>query len=193
MGANHRSPGFAELPAWLSTLAHIKRRRQADHELRLSPELDREILIGPDEAPKPEISQIPRINQVTRRPPTGARRFLCDSADCLIVTYRREFGLPRNRPDASLLLRARWIAQTRWRFGATNKRRNPVYRLIKNKDILQLLDDAAPILVLKGAEEFTFCDHLRHLHEHAGDIPPTLDKFGRCAHCARRGWFKSNA
>jgi hypothetical protein len=33
---------------------------------------------------------------------------------------RQEFGLLRNRPDASLLLRARWIAQTRRRFGAAN-------------------------------------------------------------------------
>jgi hypothetical protein len=31
--------------------------------------------------------------------------------------HRQEFGLLRNRPDASLLLRARWIAQTRRRFG----------------------------------------------------------------------------
>ena len=63
-------------------------------------------------------------------------------------------------------------------------------RLLKNKDVLHLLDDAAPILVPKGVGEFTFSDHLRHLHEHAGDIPATLDEFGRCAHCVRRGWFK---
>jgi hypothetical protein len=37
--------------------------------------------------------------------------------------HRQEFGLLRNRPDASLLLRARWIAQTRRRFGAANERR----------------------------------------------------------------------
>jgi len=60
-------------------------------------------------------------------------------------------------------------------------------RLIKNKDVLQLLDDAAAILVPKSTGEFTFSDHLRLLHEHAGDIPATLDKFGRCAHCVRRG------
>ena len=122
-GASHRSPGFAELPS--GSLACAKRRRQADHVLRLSRELDREILIGPDEAPKPEINQTPRINQVSYRPPTVARRFLCDSADRLIVIHRREFGLLRNRPDASLLLRARWIAQTRWCFGTANKRRIP--------------------------------------------------------------------
>jgi hypothetical protein len=51
-------------------------------------------------------------------------------------------------------------------------------------------EEAAPILVPKGTGEFTFGDHLRHLHEHAGDIPATLDEFGRCAHCVRRGWFK---
>jgi hypothetical protein len=66
-------------------------------------------------------------------------------------------------------------------------------RLMKNKDVLRLLDDAAPILVVKDTAEFTFGDHLRHLHEHAGDIPATLDQFGRCAHCVRRGWFKPNA
>ena len=38
--------------------------------------------------------------------------------------------------------------------------------------------------------EFTFSDHLRHLHEHAGDIPATLDEFGRCARCVSRGWFE---
>ena len=51
-------------------------------------------------------------------------------------------------------------------------------------------NDAAPILVAKNASEFTFSDHLRHLHEHAGDIPATLDEFGRCARCVSRGWFK---
>jgi hypothetical protein len=56
-----------------------------------------------------------------------------------------------------------------------------------------VVHDAAPILVPKGTDEFTFGDHLRHLHEHAGDIPATLDEFGRCAHCVRRGWFKLNS
>ena len=54
-------------------------------------------------------------------------------------------------------------------------------------------DDVAPILVPKGTGEFTFSDHLRHLHEHAGDISATLDEYGRCAHCVRRGWFKLDA
>ena len=66
-------------------------------------------------------------------------------------------------------------------------------RLIKNKDVLRLLDDATPIRVLKDPGEFTFSDHLRHLHEHAGDIPATLDEFGRCARCAARGWLKLNS
>ena len=140
---------FRRVAKWLPSRA-LKRRRQADHVLRLSRELDREILIGPDEAPKPEINQTPRINQVTRRPPTGARRFLCNSADRLIVIHRREFGLLRNRPDASLLLRARWIAQTRWCFGAANKRRNPMNRLIKNKDVLHLLEDCSSHPGTKG-------------------------------------------
>jgi len=62
-------------------------------------------------------------------------------------------------------------------------------RLTK-KRIPHAEDDAARILVPKGAGKFTFSDHMRHLHEHAGDIPATLDEFGRCAHCVRRGWFK---
>jgi hypothetical protein len=66
-------------------------------------------------------------------------------------------------------------------------------RLIKNKKVLHLLDGAAPILVVKDTAEFTFSDHLRHLHEHAGDLPPTLDPYGRCARCAARGWLKPNA
>jgi len=39
--------------------------------------------------------------------------------------HRQEFGLLRNRPDASLPLRARWIAQTRRRLSAANDWRNP--------------------------------------------------------------------
>jgi hypothetical protein len=49
------------------------------------------------------------------------------------------------------------------------------------------------MLVVKDTAEFTFSDHLRHLHEHAGDIPATLDEYGRCARCVRRGWFKLDA
>ncbi len=41
------------------------------------------------------------------------------------TAHRQEFGLRRNWPDASVLLRARWIARTRRRFGAANERRNP--------------------------------------------------------------------
>lgn len=66
-------------------------------------------------------------------------------------------------------------------------------RLPKNKDVLQLLDDAAPIVVVKDTAEFSFSDHLRHLHEHAGDLPMTLDAYGRCARCAARGWLKLDA
>jgi hypothetical protein len=60
------------------------------------------------------------------------------------MIYRREFGFQRNRPDASLLPPGKVDRKTRWRYGATNKRRNPMNRLIKNKDVLHLLDDAAP-------------------------------------------------
>jgi len=63
----------------------------------------------------------------------------------------------------------------------------------RKKPVLRAEGDAAPIRVPKGAGEFTFSDHLRHLHEHAGDIPATLDEFGRCAHCVARGWFKLNS
>lgn len=66
-------------------------------------------------------------------------------------------------------------------------------RLLKNKDVLQLLDSAAPIRVVNDTAEFTFSDHLRHLHEHAGNLPPTLDEYGCCARCAARGWLKPNA
>lgn len=54
-------------------------------------------------------------------------------------------------------------------------------------------EGAPDILVPRSARAFTFGDHLRHLHEHAGDIPPTLDEFGRCARCVNRGWFKLDA
>jgi hypothetical protein len=51
-------------------------------------------------------------------------------------------------------------------------------------------DDQAPIRVPRCAGYSTFGDHLRHLAEHAGTIPATLDEFGRCVFCVRRGWFK---
>lgn len=66
-------------------------------------------------------------------------------------------------------------------------------RLIKDKDVLRLLEDATPISVVKDTAEFTFSDHLRHLHEHAGTIPAMLDEYGRCVRCVARGWFKPNA
>jgi hypothetical protein len=132
------------------------------------------------------------LNHFQSSPTRGPSRS-CDIRSAAILSaHRHEFGLLRNRPDASLFLRARWIAQTRRCFGAANDRRNPVNRLIK-KTVLHAVDDTSPILAPKGTGEFTFGDHLRHLHEHAGTIPATLDEFGRCAHCVRRGWFKPDA
>ena len=64
---------------------------------------------------------------------------------------------------------------------------------LNKKTVLHAVDDTSPILVPKGTAKFTFGDHLRHLHEHAGTIPATLDEFGRCVHCVRRGWFKPDA
>jgi hypothetical protein len=57
----------------------------------------------------------------------------------------------------------------------------------------QTADDAAPILVPAGTVDRTYGDHLRHLAEHAGTVPPTLDEFGRCPVCVRLGWFRPNA
>jgi len=57
----------------------------------------------------------------------------------------------------------------------------------------QTADDAAPILVPAGTGDPTYGDHLRHLAEHAGTIPPTLDEFGRCIVCIRLGCFSLNA
>ena len=54
-------------------------------------------------------------------------------------------------------------------------------------------DDTAPILVPDGAGIWTFGDHLRHLAEHAGTLPPRHDEFGRCVVCVRFGWFRLNA
>jgi hypothetical protein len=54
-------------------------------------------------------------------------------------------------------------------------------------------DDTTPILVPDGAGIWTFGDHLRHLAAHAGTIPLTLDEFGRCVICVRRGFFRPNA
>ena len=53
--------------------------------------------------------------------------------------------------------------------------------------------DDAPILVPDGAGIWTFGDHLRHLAGHAGTTPLTLDEYGRCLICLRRGFFAPNA
>ena len=121
-----------------------------------------------------------------------ARRILCDPIDRHKTIFRREFGLLRNRPDASLLPPGK-VDRTDEVALRRHKQTEKSYEPLAQKADLHLLDDAAPILVPKGTGEFTFGDHLRHLHEHAGDIPATLDEFGRCAHCVRRGWFKLNA
>src|SRR5260370_18368592 len=42
----------------------------------------------------------------------------------IVKAHRDELGLLRDRPDASLLLRARWIAQTRRRSALQMTRRN---------------------------------------------------------------------
>jgi hypothetical protein len=55
-------------------------------------------------------------------------------------------------------------------------------------------DDTTPILIPDGgAGIWTFGDHLKHLAAHAGTIPLTLDEFGRCVICVRRGFFRPNA
>jgi hypothetical protein len=66
---------------------------------------------------------------------------------------------------------------------------NITTRLIK-KRVPYPTDDAAHIPVARSSKTFSFSDHLRHLHENAGDIPATLDGFGRCAYRVRRGWLK---
>ena len=35
--------------------------------------------------------------------------------------------------------------------------------------------------------------HLRHLAEHAGTIPASLDDAGRCITCLRLGWWRPDA
>src|SRR6267154_5012604 len=47
----------------------------------------------------------------------------------IVQAHRHEFGLLRDRPDASLLLRARWIAQTRRRSALQMTRRNSMAHL----------------------------------------------------------------
>jgi hypothetical protein len=64
------------------------------------------------------------LNHFHSSPTRGPSRS-CDIRSAAILSaHRHEFGLLRNRPDASLLLRARWIAQTRRRLGTANGRRN---------------------------------------------------------------------
>ena len=58
---------------------------------------------------------------------------------------------------------------------------------------LQMADDTTPIVVPDGAGIWTFGDHLRHLAGHAGTIPFTLDEYGRCVICVRRGFSTPNA
>src|ERR1700694_4906953 len=47
----------------------------------------------------------------------------------IVQAHRPEFGLLRERPDASLLLRARWIAQTRRPSALQMTRRNSMAHL----------------------------------------------------------------
>jgi len=66
-----------------------------------------------------------RVNHVNWSAARGGPSVLALSDQPMISTaHRQEFGLLRNRPDASLHLRARWIAQTRRRLGTANDRRN---------------------------------------------------------------------
>jgi hypothetical protein len=61
------------------------------------------------------------------------------------------------------------------------------------KRVPDIKNPSAQIIVPKDNEDFTYGDHLRHLAEHAGTVPATLDEFGRCLHCVRRGWFRFDA
>ena len=93
--------------------------------------------------------------------------------------HRQEFGLLRNRPDASLRLRARWIAQTRRRFGAANDRRKSH----------GLLDEEAA----KGAVLFARTTRSVALTESGArflaSVGPALDDIGKAAEgfAAERG------
>jgi hypothetical protein len=57
----------------------------------------------------------------------------------------------------------------------------------------QTTDEAAPIVLPARTAVWTYGDHLKHLAEHAGTLPPTLDEFGRCVVCVHFGWFRLNA
>src|SRR5208283_4784095 len=75
------------------------------------------------------------FNHVSRWPPTAVRRFLSHPFPIIGSAHRQEIGLLRNRPDASLRLRARWFAQTRrLPDGSANDRRNPNGLLYQEDD-----------------------------------------------------------
>jgi len=71
---------------------------------------------------RPQIGNATLTIELIDHPPRPADACAIQSI-VIASAHRQEFGLLRNRPDASLLLRARWIAQTRRRFGAANQRR----------------------------------------------------------------------
>src|SRR5260370_42052385 len=72
-------------------------------------------------------------------PPLGGS--LCDPAHRHSLSHRHEFGLLRDRPDASLLLRARWTAQTRRRFALQMTRRNSMAHLSKKQRQERLMEE----------------------------------------------------
>src|ERR1700730_14252585 len=59
----------------------------------------------------------------------------------IVQAHRHEFGLLRDRPDASLLLRARWIAQTRRRSALQMTRRNSMAHLSKKQRQERLMEE----------------------------------------------------
>src|SRR5260370_2376877 len=72
-------------------------------------------------------------------PPLGGS--LCDPAHRHSLSHRHEFGLLRDRPDASLLLRARWTAQTRRRSALQMTRRNSMAHLSKKQRQERLMEE----------------------------------------------------
>src|SRR5260370_5387311 len=59
----------------------------------------------------------------------------------IVQAHRHEFGLLRDRPDASLLLRARWIAQTRRRSALQMTRINSMAHLSKKQQQERLMEE----------------------------------------------------
>src|ERR1700738_670616 len=59
----------------------------------------------------------------------------------IVQAHRHEFGVLRDRPDASLLLRARWIAQTRRRSALQMTRRNSMAHLSKKQRQERLMEE----------------------------------------------------